>query len=89
MNGWNSDVSAADGVSYKVYELAAGDYEFKLTKGSGWYGNGGTIEDSTTATSAEGWKFSTGDGTNCKFTATGGTYLFEAYDATTYVIKLA
>ena len=58
-----------------VLNLSAGTYTFKINTGSTWYGNTGTIEDTTKKTSNGGWIMSTGDG-NCTLQASGGTYTF-------------
>ncbi|MBR2108505.1 MAG: starch-binding protein [Ruminococcus sp.] len=56
-------------------QLSAGTYEFKLNNGSTWYGNTGTINDTTTTSSTNGWIMSASAG-NCKLTASGGYYTF-------------
>ncbi|MBQ4569077.1 MAG: InlB B-repeat-containing protein, partial [Ruminococcus sp.] len=58
-----------------VMDLAAGTYTFKVFTSDIWYGNYGTIEDSTIHTSETGWEM---DGTagDCTLNAQGGTYLF-------------
>ncbi len=80
-NDWNSAANrmvAVDGntVSTTVF-LEADTYEFKVATTNGiWYGNSGTIEDTTTATSAVGWEMSSANQDNCKLVATGGKYTF-------------
>lgn len=79
-NGWsdskNKFMTTADSnVITCTLDINSGTYGFKITDGSTWYGNTGTIEDTTTTTSATGWDFSSGAG-NCTFKASGGTYTF-------------
>ena len=79
MNGWNSGsnpllmINSTDGST--TMQLSKGTYEFKVKKGDSWYGNNGTIVDTTTATSTVGWEMTTGTD-NCKLQATGGSYTF-------------
>lgn len=56
-------------------QLSAGNYTFKINNGSTWYGNGGTIVDTTKATSNSGWEMTTSAG-NCTLQASGGYYTF-------------
>lgn len=56
-------------------QLGAGSYEFKINNGNTWYGNTGTIVDTTTTNSSGGWVMSADQG-NCKLTASGGYYTF-------------
>ena len=72
-------------VTYTM-ELAAGTYEFKIVKDGAWLGNGGTIQDTTTATSAIGWEMSAYDGSNCKLAASGGIYSFSFNTQTNMLI---
>ncbi len=58
-----------------VINLNAGTYSFKIYNGGTWYGNGGTIEDTTKATSSGGWVMDTSSD-NCTLKATGGYYTF-------------
>ena len=69
--------------------LEAGTYEFQVWKDTGdngtWYGNKGTIVDTTTATSSVGWKMEENQG-NCKLQASGGTYTFTFNTSTGYLV---
>ncbi len=65
-----------------TYQLSAGTYEFKIYDGSSWYGNTGTIDDTTTTSSTSGWTMSSGVSNNCTLNATGGYYTF-TLDTTT------
>ncbi len=85
-NGWNqsSFMDYQEGsttVTTMTLDLPAGTYEFKVKQGNTWYGNGGTIEDTTETTSATGWKMDASAG-NCKLQATGGSYTFVFETAT-------
>ncbi len=66
--------------------LDGGTYTFKLKVGDGWYGNNGTIKDTTSATSQVGWEMSTG-ADNCTLEATGGTYTF-TYNKSTRMLTV-
>ncbi len=87
-NDWSEDnpmvFSGESNVLTATLELAAGTYEFKIHSQDKWYGNGGTIEDTTLATSDIGWRFKTSTG-NCTLKATGGTYIFTYNLSTNYV----
>ena len=81
-SNWKTNAMTTEGdVATVEMQLTAGTYEFKITDGTNWYGNNGTIADTTTTTSQHGWDMSANDG-NCKLTATGGTYTF-AYTIST------
>ncbi len=54
-------------------DLPAGTYTFKLVKGEKWFGNPGTINDTT---SGNGWRMCRNDSENCTLVASGGTYTF-------------
>ncbi|MGN0489688.1 MAG: hypothetical protein ACI4HO_10535, partial [Ruminococcus sp.] len=79
MNGWDNTknpllmINSTDGST--TMQLSNGTYEFKIRSSNSWYGNNGTIVDTTTATSTIGWEMTTGAG-NCKLQATGGYYTF-------------
>ena len=82
-NDWKGDdltfykTSDPDVVTITI-ELEAGKYEFKLRDRNGeslWYGNPGTIKDTTYPDSKNGWEMKETDG-NCTLEATGGTYTF-------------
>jgi hypothetical protein len=66
--------------------LEAGTYTFKIydTASSAWYGNSGTIVDTTETTSAVGWEMST-SANDCTLKATGGYYTF-TFTANKYLI---
>ncbi len=57
--------------------LSAGTYTFKININSAWYGNNGTIQDTTKKTSNGGRVMSTGEG-DCTLVASGGTYIFKS-----------
>ncbi|MGN0488829.1 MAG: dockerin type I domain-containing protein, partial [Ruminococcus sp.] len=81
LTSWNPDEVEAmpyieDGVAGMTLELAAGTYNFKLKGTSNWYGNNGTIIDTTVTTSTGGWVMSTSED-DCTLEATGGTYTFK------------
>ncbi|MBQ9743365.1 MAG: InlB B-repeat-containing protein, partial [Ruminococcus sp.] len=67
--------------------LEAADYLFKIENSGTWYGNDGTIEDTTTATSSSGWTMSTSAG-NCTLSASGGTYTFNFNTSTSKLTVL-
>lgn len=78
-NSWGTSnplytTSDSDVISTTL-QLSAGTYTFKINNGSTWYGNGGTIEDTTKKTSNGGWVMGTSDG-DCTLKASGGTYTF-------------
>ncbi|MBQ4568933.1 MAG: InlB B-repeat-containing protein [Ruminococcus sp.] len=87
-NGWTEDnpmvFSGTSNVVTATLTLDPGTYTFKIHSQDKWYGNNGTIEDTTTATSSIGWKFKTGT-ENCTLVATGGTYEFNFNLSTNYV----
>ena len=92
--GFNGDwgtglaMTTTDGVTYTyTMELTSGTYEFKIKDDGTWLGNGGTIVDTTTATSATGWEFV--DAGNCKLQASGGTYTFSFNAETNMLIITA
>ncbi len=73
-----------------VINLNAGTYTFKINYYNNdyntWYGNNGTIEDTTKKTSNGGWVMNTSDG-NCTLIATGGYYTF-LFDTSTKKLNL-
>ena len=78
-NSWSESnplVATSDSniVSVSIH-LTAGEYTFKIHSKEVWYGNSGTIEDTTEATSSVGWTMKTG-ASNCTLVATGGLYTF-------------
>ena len=80
-NSWstaNEMVTASGNVLKTTVTLNANTtYEFKVNNGDNWYGNSGTIKETTLATSEVGWNLSTSNGTNCKLTTTvAGDYTF-------------
>jgi len=79
LTDWDNglELTKSDGNWYTAtLTLDAGTYEFKIDQNGTWYGNWGTIEDTTTTTSDVGWEMVDG-ADNCKLTATGGTYVFK------------
>ncbi len=89
-NGWASSTpmteKSGDIVTISV-TLDAGSYGFKLMKGETgiWYGNAGTIEDTTLATSSIGWEMFDWEGANCTLNAKGGTYTFNFNTSTNFL----
>ena len=82
-NGWNTSnfmefAENSTTVTTQTLSLPAGTYTFKVKVGETWYGNGGTIED-TTGDNAWVMDASAGD---CTLKATGGAYTF-TFDTTT------
>ena len=79
-NEWNQgsmmEIGEEENTYTKTLSLPAGTYEFKIKIENDWYGNSGTIVDTTDTTSATGWDMSTGEGSNCKLEASGGAYTF-------------
>ena len=71
-------------VTTQTLSLPEGNYEFKIKIGEKWYGNSGTIEDSTTT----GWVMDANVGDNCKLKASGGAYTF-TFDTTTKQLSVA
>lgn len=63
------------GLLSATIKLSAGTYKFKINTSSTWYGNGGTIEDTTKKNSQGGWIFDTSSG-DCTLEASGGYYTF-------------
>ena len=88
-NDWTAtpNMMRAEGsaVSYSL-ELDAGLYQFKILDGVAWFGNNGTIENTTNKTSDTGWEM-TEDAANCTLNATGGVYTF-LYDTQTRMLKV-
>jgi len=79
-NNWDTDankmVADSANTATTTMFLDAGTYTFKITTGDIWYGNAGTMEDSTTASSSSGWTFSSSVTDNCTLVASGGKYTF-------------
>ncbi|MBQ1977961.1 MAG: hypothetical protein II225_04355, partial [Ruminococcus sp.] len=77
MNNWDTNAHklvAKDSETATVTMfLSAGTYNFKVTDGTLWYGNKGTIEDTTTEA---GWTFRTSVDEKGTLKATGGKYTF-------------
>ena len=85
-NGWNTSnfmnyVEDSTTVVTLSMTLAAGEHKFKVKIGDAWYGNNGTIEDTTETTSATGWEMDASAG-DCTLKASGGIYTF-TYDTQT------
>jgi len=76
-NDWNQlnfmQLGDAENIVTSTVALGAGTYEFKIKIGNDWYGNSGTIADTT---GAGGWDMSKAVGDNCKLQASGGYYTF-------------
>ncbi len=89
-NGWNqaSFMGFQEGsttVTSMTLDLPAGTYQFKIKEGATWYGNGGTIADST-AGAVNGWLMDASAG-DCTLQATGGRYTF-LFDTATKHLKV-
>lgn len=78
-NSWGTTnplyYTTTNGVYETTVKLDAGTYKFKINSGSSWYGNSGTIEDTTKKNSTGGWVMSTSAG-DCTLVASGGYYTF-------------
>lgn len=78
-NNWGTSnpfyTTSESNIIETTVQLSAGSYEFKINNGSTWYGNSGTIPDTTTTSSSGGWVMDSSAG-NCKLTASGGYYTF-------------
>lgn len=78
-NSWGTSnplyTTNVSGLYSTTLKLNAGTYTFKINTSSTWYGNGGTVEDTTKKTSNGGWIFDTSSG-DCTLKATGGYYTF-------------
>ena len=88
-NGWNTSnfmefVEGSTTLTTQTLSLPAGTYTFKVKIGDTWYGNNGTIEDTT---GADGWVMDASAG-DCTLKATGGAYTF-LYDTTTNNLVVA
>ncbi len=90
-NGWGTDnefvkTNGSD-IATIVMELSAGSYGFKIYNSNteAWFGNGGTIEDTTIKTSEIGWEMSASEGSNCTLAASGGTYTFNFNTSTNFL----
>ena len=88
-NEWketNPLYTTSGNVTTTTITLDAGTYKFKVWKKTGdvWYGNNGTIKDTTTTSSPDGWTMNNegSDAGDCTFEATGGTYTF-TFDTST------
>jgi len=85
-NGWNTSnyMSYAENSTTVVttsMSLPAGEYKFKVKIGDSWYGNNGTIEDTTVTTSDTGWEMDA-SAADCTLKTSGGLYTF-LYDTVT------
>ena len=87
-NGWNTTATPMYTTSGNIVAttlvLEEGSYKFKIVEDGTWYGNNGTIADTTTATSSVGWRMETSAG-NCTLEASGGTYTFQ-YNTSTKML---
>ncbi|MBQ1977610.1 MAG: InlB B-repeat-containing protein, partial [Ruminococcus sp.] len=88
-NSWSEASGKMSASAANVYTstlaLKAGTYEFKINTDGKWYGNDGTIENTTTATSSVGWEMTETAG-NCILEASGGTYTFTYNTATKMLV---
>ena len=88
-NNWSTDNAMTEtetaGVVSVVLNLEAGKYTFKINRVNDWYSNSGTIEDTTLATSENGWGMSASESGNCTLNATGGYYEFRFNKNTAYL----
>ncbi|MBQ1977866.1 MAG: InlB B-repeat-containing protein, partial [Ruminococcus sp.] len=79
-NGWstNGEMKATDdnNIVSVTLTINPGTYGFKINRAHLWYSNGGTIADTTTTTSSDGWGMSTSENGNCTLNAFGGYYTF-------------
>ncbi len=86
MNSWGGAVMAESGnIASVTVHLEPGTYEFKISRDGAWWGNSGTIVDTTLNTSSVGWEMSTSNGDNCKLQAFGGYYTFNFNKSTGYL----
>jgi hypothetical protein len=88
MNNWSTSDTPLTGSGETVsttMTLNAGTYYFKMYSNGGWYGNSGTIYDTTTATSAIGWEMSS-NAPDCTLVASGGTYTFTFNPTTKFLV---
>ncbi len=78
-NSWGTSdplyFTTESNVFQKTIYLSPGTYTFKINYNSSWYGNSGTIQDTTKKTSNGGWVMSTSEG-DCTLVASGGYYTF-------------
>ena len=76
-NNWsptaNKFIYTAPDLAVTTIDLPAGEYSFKLNKGDQWFGNPGTINDSTADVF---WRMCKNDSEECRLKASGGTYTF-------------
>ena len=78
-NDWDVKKDPITNNTIKQLELDSKTYNFKIVNFTAtavnWYGNDGSISDTTLATSSSGWKFETNK-SNCQLVASGGKYDF-------------
>ncbi len=85
MNSWGGTVmSETNGIASVTVHLEPGTYKFKLSKDGTWWGNNGTIVDTTQNTSSIGWEMKTSDG-DCTLSAFGGDYTFKFNTSTKFL----
>ncbi len=85
MNSWGGTVMSESGnIASVTVHLEPGKYAFKITKDGTWWGNGGTIVDTTLNTSSVGWEMSTSAG-DCTLQAFGGDYTFNFNKSTGFL----
>ncbi len=76
-NNWNKTSNPFIYTDYNKavasIDLPSGSYTFKMFKGGEWFGNPGTINDTTDGV---GWRMCRNDDDNCTLIASGGAYTF-------------
>ena len=76
-NSWDNTANPFVYTDYNIavtqVDLPAGEYTFKLIKDDKWFGNPGTIKDTT---SDVFWRMCKNDTQECRLVASGGTYTF-------------
>ncbi|MBQ1977846.1 MAG: InlB B-repeat-containing protein, partial [Ruminococcus sp.] len=87
-NNWEGTgmVSSGGNIFTRSIELQAGTYKFKVKHADTWYGNNGTIENTTVTTSDVGWEM-VWDAGDCTLNASGSTYTFR-YNASTRMLEV-
>ena len=76
-NSWGEMAPTKTSGNYAIYDIslsANASYGFKIYNNNTWYGNGGTITDTT---GNDWWGFGSDNGTNCTLkTTVAGKYIF-------------
>jgi alpha-amylase len=86
-NSWGdtNKMTVSGNLATAAINIPAGTYEFKIANSDDeWFGNDGTIVDTTETSSSIGWEMNSDN--NCKLQASGGTYTFTFNKATKYLI---